>query len=132
MADFRFRRGDVVWYNDPEEFCPDCTYVLHGTHPAVIVSPDSMNINAETIVVAPMTSNTNRRLYDGQFDIFFNGRISRVRCDQLRVVDKRDLDLPCGHIATELVPVLNKALAYVTGMTESPSIATEAVIQGVV
>ena len=91
--DYTYRRGDVCWFNDPHP-STDGTHVMHGDHPCVVVSDNGCKYNTDTVIIAMMTSNVNKRMYQGQFDVILDGRRSRVRCDQMRVVDKSCLDTP--------------------------------------
>lgn len=114
--DFTFRRGDICWFNDPIAVT-EGTFITHGRHPAVVVSDDGYNFAGDTAIIAPMTSNTIKRLYPGQFDINFSDRVSRVRCDQLRVVDKSTLEPPVAHLSPEAMCIMDGALAAILGLT---------------
>lgn len=118
MRDFTYRRGDVVWFYDRDEQRPGPN-VKHGNRPAIVVSDDTHNQFSNTVIIAPMTSKTERRLYVGQFDVVLNGRRSRVLCDQLRVVDKTDLAEPCHAINAEVIEKLNSTLLNILGIVES-------------
>ena len=115
MKDFTYRRGDVVWFYDHEEQRPG-TNVRHGNRPAIVVSDDTHNRYSNGVIIAPMTSKTDKRLYIGQFDVDLNGQRSRVLCDQLRVVDKSDLDEPRCTISAEVIEKLNATLLNILGM----------------
>ena len=115
MMDFTFRRGDICWFDDPVPVTKK-TYITHGMHPAVIVSDDGNNLHSDTVIIAPLTSNTQKRIYPGQFDIDFGGRPSRVRCDQLRVVDKTTLEKPVARLAPEVYSKLDDALLAILGI----------------
>ena len=115
MMDFTYRRGDICWFNDPIPVTPN-TFVTHGRHPAVIVSDDNNNVNGDTVIIAPLTSNTSKRKYAGQFDLHFNDRTSRVRGDQLRVVDKSTLEPPVAHLSPEAMHMMDDALAAILGL----------------
>lgn len=115
MMDYTFRRGDICWFNDPIPVT-HATYITHGRHPAIIVSDDGNNLNGDTVIIAPMTSNVAKRLYPGQFDIELSGHPSRVRCDQLRVVDKHTLENPIARIAPEAFAKLDEALLCIMGI----------------
>ena len=115
MMDFTFRRGDICWFNDPVPVSPG-TFITHGRHPALVVSDDGGNINGDTVIIAPLTSNVAKRIYPGQFDIDFAGRPSRVRCDQIRVVDKSTLEKPVARLAPAVFPQMDKALMEALGV----------------
>ena len=115
MTDYTFRRGDICWFNDPVPVTTG-TYISHGRHPAIIVSDDGNNLNGDTVIIAPMTSNVAKRMYPGQFDIDLGGHPSRVRCDQLRVVDKHTLEKPHARLAPEAFAKLDEALLSILGV----------------
>lgn len=54
--------------------------------PCVIISPNEMNNNLNTIVLAPLT--TNLRKYPTRFSVNHNGKKGLVAIDQIRTVDK--------------------------------------------
>ena len=115
MSDYTYRRGDICWFHDPEPI-RDGTYISHGTHPAVIVSSDGNNINNMTVIIAPMTSNIQRKLYPGQFDVLLDGTPGRVRCEQLRVVDKSTLEKPIARLSAEAISKLDSVIAETLGL----------------
>lgn len=113
--DLTFQRGCICWYNDPMSREEE-SYVLRGRRPVVVVSNDDINEISGTIVVAPMTTATDKKLYPGQFDICLKGIMSRIRCDQLRVVDKTALEEPYATLGDECVDALDEALLMALGM----------------
>lgn len=112
--DYTFRRGDICWFRDREP--SGKTFVKHGDRPVIIVSPDTANRTSGTVVAVPMTSKTDKKIYPGQFDVYFSGQRSRVCTDQIRVVDKSALDLPVAHADLNVLENLDAALAYTVGM----------------
>ena len=118
MIDYTFRRGDICWFNDPVPVHGG-TYVMHGRHPAVIVSDDGNNINGDTAIIVMITSNVQKRMYPGQFDINLDGTPSRVRCDQIRVVDKTTLDKPHARLAANAIEKLDTALVEALGINNT-------------
>ena len=116
MRDYTFRRGDICWFNDPVPVMGG-SFVTRGRHPAVIVSDDTTNAIDNVLIVVPMTSNTLKRLYPGQFDIYFDGMRSRVRCDQIRAVDRTDLEPPVSRLSPEAMVKLDDTLMSVLGIS---------------
>ena len=113
--DYTYRRGDVCWFNDPHP-STDGTHVMHGDHPCVVVSDNGCNYNTDTVIIAMMTSNVTKRMYQGQFDVILDGRRSRVRCDQMRVVDKSCLDTPIATLSTDAIAKLDYAIRDICGL----------------
>ena len=61
---------------------------IKKTRPAVIISPDSMNLSRlKTIIVAPMTS-TIRDNFPTRITTYFRDRDGQIALDQLRAVDR--------------------------------------------
>ncbi len=59
---------------------------IQKTRPCVIISPDEINDNLRTIVIAPMTSTS--RKYPTRVKIKHNSQEGWVVIDQLRTIDK--------------------------------------------
>lgn len=67
-------------------FDPTIGAEIKKTRPAVIVSPDGMNKNLKTIIVAPLTHTTKN--YPSRVFTTFKNQKGEVVLDQLRSVDK--------------------------------------------
>ena len=105
------------------------SYVLHETRPAVVISSDTFNEKSGTVVIVPMTRNTNRRRFSNQIDIVMDGMRSRVRCDQVRVTDKATLLPPHAKLDDTALVALEKALLNALGFnSDTKSTATLAVM----
>lgn len=70
-------------------FDPTIGAEIKKTRPAVIVSPDGMNRNLQTVIVAPLTHTTKG--YPSRIVTNFGGQSGEVVLDQLRGVDKHRL-----------------------------------------
>ena len=55
------------------------------TRPCLVISPDEMNHNIRTVIVAPMT--TKGRKYPTRVKCRFKGKVGQVVLDQIRTVD---------------------------------------------
>ena len=113
--DYTFRRGDVCYYNDPCE-CDESSNIMHGKRPVVIVSSNRMNESSSLVTVVPMTTNTLKKLYPSQIDITMNGTRSRIKCDQIRVVNKTDLEPPMATLNLAAMGALDSALLNALGI----------------
>ena len=69
---------------------------IKKTRPAVIISPDEMNHNIRTVIIAPMTSKS--RDYPSRISLTFQGKTGQVVLDQIRTVDKSRLAKRLGPI----------------------------------
>ena len=113
--DYTFRRGDVCYYNDPCE-CDESSNIMHGKRPVVIVSCNRLNESSSLVTVVPMTTNTLKKLYPSQIDITMNGTRSRIKCDQIRVVNKTDLDHPMASLNLAAMGALESAMLNALGI----------------
>lgn len=60
---------------------------MKKTRPCVIISPDEMNKYLQTIVIAPMTTNSNR--YPTHVPVKHGKQKGHVVLDQIRTIDRR-------------------------------------------
>lgn len=96
------RRFDVYLVN----LDPVVGSEIRKTRPCLIVSPDEMNINIRTVIVAPMT--TKGQPYPIRVACRFRGKEGQILLDQIRAVDKSRLVKPLGVIEKDIqVAVLN-------------------------
>ncbi len=69
---------------------------IKKTRPALIISPDEMNTNISTTIIAPMT--TKGRPYPSRVFCKFQGKDGQIILDQIRAVDKTRLVKKLGRI----------------------------------
>jgi mRNA interferase MazF len=62
---------------------------IKKTRPALVISPNEMNHNISTVIVAPMT--TQSRDYPTRVSCRFQGKSGWVVLDQIRTIDKSRL-----------------------------------------
>ena len=84
---------------------------IQKTRPCVIVSPDEMNRNLATVIVAPMTSRA--RNYPSRVDCDFQGRDGQIVLDQIRTVDKTRLVKQLGTLDEPIQKAVLAVLARV-------------------
>lgn len=60
---------------------------IKKTRPCLVLSPDEMNENISTVVIAPLTS--TKRNYPTRCRVLINEKESRVALDQIRTIDKK-------------------------------------------
>ena len=74
---------------------------IKKTRPAVIISPDSMNLSRlKTVIIAPMTS-TIKENFPTRIITEFKGKKGQVALDQLRAIDRIRLIQKLGVINKE-------------------------------
>ena len=76
---------------------PTVGHEIKKTRPCVVISPDEMNHNIGTIIVAPMT--TKGRNYPTRINCAFQGVEGQIVLDQIRTVDKDRLIKKLGQIS---------------------------------
>lgn len=59
---------------------------IQKTRPALIISPDEINHNIRTVIIAPMT--TRGRAYPTRVTCRFQNKEGQIVLDQIRTVDK--------------------------------------------
>ena len=69
---------------------------IRKSRPCLVISPDEMNRNIKTVIIAPMT--TKGRNYPTRITIRFSGKIGQVVLDQIRTVDKSRLIKHLGRL----------------------------------
>ena len=99
-------RGEVYWVN----LDPTIGTEIKKTRPALVVSPDDMNLALPRVLIAPLTS--KGQSLGCRPELTFEGKPARILLDQVHCVDKQRLGTKMGAIDTELwLPVLLEMLA---------------------
>jgi len=75
---------------------PTIGHEIKKSRPCVVISPDEMNKQISTVIVAPMT--TQSHSYPTRVPVKFRRKNGWVVLDQLRTVDKRRLIKGLGKI----------------------------------
>ncbi len=95
-------RGDVYLV----QLDPTRGSEIRKTRPCVIVSPDEMNDDLRTVIIAPVT--TGGQAYPWRVSCRFQGRSGFVATDRLRTVDTERLAQRLGRLApSSLAAVLS-------------------------
>jgi len=71
---------------------------IRKRRPCLVVSPDEMNHNIRTVIVAPLT--TKGQAYPTRVECRFKGKLGQVVLDQIRTVDKVRLVRKLGRLDT--------------------------------
>jgi mRNA interferase MazF len=69
---------------------------IKKTRPCVVISPDEMNHNINTVIIAPMTS--SHKKYPTRVPIEFQGKKRQIVFDQIRTVGKVRLIKKIGRL----------------------------------
>jgi mRNA interferase MazF len=70
---------------------------IQKTRPCLVVSPDEMNRNLRTVIIAPMTTVT--RPDPTRVAVRFQGKRGQMALDQLRAVDRQRLVRRLGEVS---------------------------------
>ena len=93
----KIKRFDVFWVN----LDPTIGSEIKKTRPAVIISPDSMNLSRlKTVIIAPMTS-TIKENFPTRVITLFKDKKGQIALDQLRAIDRSRIVQKLGVIEKE-------------------------------
>ena len=85
---------------------PTIGHEIKKVRPCVVISPDEMNHNISTVIIAPMT--TKVRAYPTRVSCIFDGKNAQIVLDQIRTVDKVRLIKKLGTLDRETqIKVIN-------------------------
>ena len=87
---------------------------IQKTRPCLVISPDEMNRNIRTVIIAPMTS--AQKEYPTRVPCTFQKKKGQIVLDQLRTIDKTRLIKKLGTIdsedQSEVISILQKLFAF--------------------
>lgn len=86
-------RGDVYLV----DLSPTVGSEIQRARPCVVVSPDELNANLATFIVAPMS--TGSHAYPFRVSCRFHGRAGHVIVEQIRTVDRDRLRKRLGRLS---------------------------------
>jgi mRNA interferase MazF len=74
---------------------------IKKTRPCVVISPNELNKYLNTVIIAPMTSNT--KAYPTRVSIDHNGKTGMIVIDQIRTIDKTRILKVLGKLSNSEV-----------------------------
>jgi mRNA interferase MazF len=87
---------------------------IQKTRPCLVISPDEMNRNIRTLIVAPMTS--VQKEYPTRISCTFRKKQGQIVLDQIRTIDKARLIKKLGTIDSkaqlDVIAVLQRLFAF--------------------
>ena len=87
---------------------------IQKTRPCLVISPDEMNRNIRTAIIAPMTS--VQKEYPTRVPCTFQKKKGHIVLDQLRTIDKTRLIKKLGTIDSkdqlEVISILQRLFAF--------------------
>jgi mRNA interferase MazF len=78
---------------------PTIGHEIQKTRPCLVLSPDEMNDNIRTVIIAPMT--TKSHAYPTRIPVRFDKKSGWIVLDQIRTVDKARLVKRLGRISSK-------------------------------
>jgi mRNA interferase MazF len=87
---------------------------IHKTRPCLVISPDEMNRNIRTVIIAPMTS--AKKEYPTRISCTFQKKTGQIVLDQLRTIDKSRLVKKLGTMDSktqlDIISILQRLFAF--------------------
>ena len=87
---------------------PSFGHEIKKSRPCVVISPDEMNKNIATVIIAPMTTKSHQ--YPTRVSVAFKRKNGWIVLDQIRTVDKRRLIKKKGRIGNTTIQQIKSAL----------------------
>lgn len=74
---------------------------IRKTRPCVVISPEEMNDNIRTVIIAPMT--TKSHAYPTRVSLTFSGKKGWIVLDQIRTIDQSRLIKQIGALSSRTI-----------------------------
>ncbi len=98
------KQYDVFWVT----LDPALGSEIKKTRPCVVISPDEINQNVSTVIIAPLTSRSHH--YPTRVSVKFQERDGWIVLDQIRTIDKRRLVKKMGKLDKETIRSMKEIL----------------------
>lgn len=86
------KQYDIFWV----ALDPTIGKEMEKKRPCVIISPDEMNENIGTVIIAPLTSTI--RLYPSRINYKLDGKPCTIALGQIKTIDKSRLQNKIAHL----------------------------------
>lgn len=87
---------------------PTIGHKIKKTRPCIVISPDEMNNNISTIIIAPMT--TKSHSYPTRVQLKFQNKTGYIVLDQIRTIDKRRIIRELGTVNKSIIKKIKSIL----------------------
>jgi len=87
---------------------PTVGHEIKKTRPCIIISPNEMNDNIKTIIIAPMTTKSHK--YPTRISLSFQKQKGYIVLDQIRTIDKKRIIKELGKINNKTVSEIKAVL----------------------
>lgn len=112
MKQMTINRGDIFWV----ELDPARETEIKKTRPCLVISCDEMNEGYNRVIVAPITSNTNR-IYSFDHKLQDHSHIKgKVMFHQIRTVDKSRIGKKVTSISIKEMNEIDNIIKFILGV----------------
>ncbi len=80
---------------------PTIGHEIKKTRPCLVISPDEMNHNIQTVIIAPMTTKSHK--YPTRVQVTVQNKKGWIVLDQIRTIDNQRLIKKIGKINSETI-----------------------------
>jgi len=80
---------------------PTVGHEIQKTRPCLVISPDEMNQNIQTVIIAPMTTKSHK--YPTRIPVTIQNKKGWIVLDQIRTIDNKRIIKKIGKINTETI-----------------------------
>ena len=80
---------------------PTIAHEIKKTRPCLVISPDEMNHNIKTVIIAPMTTKSHK--YPTRVQVTVLNKKGWIVLDQIRTIDNQRLIKKIGKINSETI-----------------------------
>jgi len=80
---------------------PTIGHEIKKTRPCLVISPDEMNHNIKTVIIAPMTTRSHK--YPTRVKVTVQNKKGWIVLDQIRTIDNQRLIKKIGKINSETI-----------------------------
>ena len=87
---------------------PTIGHEIKKTRPCLIISPDEMNDNIQTVIIAPMTTKSHK--YPTRVQLTFQNKKGWVVLDQIRTIDNKRIIQKIGIVNNKTIIEIKKVL----------------------
>lgn len=87
---------------------PTTGHEIKKTRPCLVISPDEMNGNINTIIIAPMTTKSHK--YPTRVSLMFQNKKGWIVLDQIRTINKKRVLKKLGKVSQKSVSEIKNVI----------------------
>ena len=80
---------------------PTIGHEIKETRPCLVVSPDEMNRNIQTVIIAPMTTKSHK--YPTRIPVTVQNKKGWIVLDQIRTIDNKRIIKKIGKVNNDVI-----------------------------